>query len=243
MANQGELPVTASAAPATNQTVCASEIMELIQGERNDACTYFALAKYVGGKDCACCNRVSPKRSLHAKRLSTVYYVLTGNRACVCPEPTEPVTCLPESLRQTGQQEPEGRREPMRPWHGGRAPHQNLFWQPQRRGAAARPEGTVPAAAVLIEKRLQPSSSIHSGSKTGKGSRSRTAFAFGRVKKETLRDPWKCCCNRPQSEDGAPRRFQAKAVSPTFAQLLAALEAVTDGDAGFGLQIHSSGVE
>ena len=128
MANQGELPVAAPAAPASNQTVCASEIMELIQDERNDACTYFALAKCVGGRDCACLQRIAQEELCHAKRLSTVYYVLTGNRACVCPEPTESVTCLPESLRKQHQQELEG-VETYEALARRESPYQNPFWQ------------------------------------------------------------------------------------------------------------------
>ena len=109
-------------------SIQAEEIRDLIQDERTDACTYFALAKCAGGQNGACLQRIGKEELCHAKRLSTVYYVLTGQRACVCPEPTKPVTCLTVSLREQYQKEVDGVQQYLE-FARRDSSYQNLFYQ------------------------------------------------------------------------------------------------------------------
>ena len=112
MAMSAEAPEPRTAQRAqmaqSSQGLTEVQVMELLQGELADACTYQTLANRTRGEARRCLQQLAREERQHARKLETVYYVMTGRRPC--PErPKSPcVACLNEELRKRYEEELAG---------------------------------------------------------------------------------------------------------------------------------------
>lgn len=81
------------------EPLSAAKVMELLRKEQDDACTYEALASRIRGEAGRKLLVLAQQERCHRDRLKTIYYLLTGKKAC--PEKTKApcIACTAEELR------------------------------------------------------------------------------------------------------------------------------------------------
>jgi len=78
-----------------------SELLrEMIAEEKTSACAYRALARCAGGQSREQLCRFAEQALCHARKLDAIYYLWTGERACVTSGEVPRFRCLPEGLRE-----------------------------------------------------------------------------------------------------------------------------------------------
>lgn len=106
MAASAECPM-----PAVRQQesgITAQQVLELLQGELADACTYRVLAGRVKKDLRRCLLQLAQEEQRHSRQLEAVYYLMTGQRPC--PDRPKPpcMACTNEELRKRYKEEVEG---------------------------------------------------------------------------------------------------------------------------------------
>ena len=85
-----------------------SQVMELLEGELLDACTYRVLAERTKKDVRRCLLQLYQEERRHYRKLEAVYYLMTGSRPCP-DRPKKPcVACTNEELRKRYTAEVEG---------------------------------------------------------------------------------------------------------------------------------------
>ncbi len=95
--------------PETGLT--AQQVMELLQGELMDACTYQTLAMRVKKDLRRCLMQLAQEERRHYRKLEAVYYLMTGQRPCPDRPKAPCVACLNEELRKRYRDEVEGAKK------------------------------------------------------------------------------------------------------------------------------------
>ena len=91
-----------------HETVTAQQVMELLLAERDDSCTYRALADRVRTAARQKLVWLARQESEHYKKLETVYYLMTGKKPCP-DRPKRPcIACVSEELRSRYHEEVKG---------------------------------------------------------------------------------------------------------------------------------------
>lgn len=90
------------------QELTGEQVLELLKGELNDACTYSALANRTRGEARRYLQQLARAEQQHSRKLETVYYLMTGHKPC--PDRPKPpcVACLSEELRKCYEEEAKG---------------------------------------------------------------------------------------------------------------------------------------
>ena len=86
----------------------AQQIMELLEGELCDVCTYQTLAMRVKKDLRRCLLQLAQEERQHYRKLEAVYYLLTGQRPCPDRPKAPCVACLNEELRKRYREEVAG---------------------------------------------------------------------------------------------------------------------------------------
>lgn len=84
------------------------QIMELLEGELCDACTYQTLAMRVKKDLRRCLLQLAQEERQHYRKLEAVYYLMTGQRPCPDRPKAPCVACLNEELRKRYREEVAG---------------------------------------------------------------------------------------------------------------------------------------
>jgi len=86
----------------------SEKLREMIAAEKTAVCTYRAMARCAEGKcrELLCC--FTKEAAAHSKKLETVYFLWTGECACVMPGETPKICCMADSLREMYQWEMAG---------------------------------------------------------------------------------------------------------------------------------------
>ena len=82
------------------QTVTTEQVMELLCKELADAVTYEALACRVRGQTRQSFLQLANWERQHAKKLSVVYYLMSGKKPCPDKPKTPCIACTNEELRE-----------------------------------------------------------------------------------------------------------------------------------------------
>ena len=106
MAASAEAPC--SPYPKKHDGLSAGQLMELLEGELMDACTYQVLAGRVKKDIRRCLLQLAREERSHYRKLEAVYYLMTGQRPCPDRPRTPRVACTNEELRKRYQEEVEG---------------------------------------------------------------------------------------------------------------------------------------
>ena len=106
MAASAQCPVPAK--PAVPAELTAEQVMELLQQELMDACTYRVLAGRVRKELRRCLLQLAREEQLHYRKLEAVYYLMTGKRPCPDRPKAPCVACTNEELRKRYEEEVEG---------------------------------------------------------------------------------------------------------------------------------------
>lgn len=95
---------------------CLNEgkVLELIIDELRDCGTYRSLAKAMRGCDKGILMGLAEEEACHARKLSAVYFLMTGRKACPDRPKIPCITCINTSLRQRYQDELHGHAEYLR---------------------------------------------------------------------------------------------------------------------------------
>ena len=94
--------------PRQTQGLSQEQVLELLAGELEDACTYRTLAGRTSGQVRKCLLELAREEQRHARHMETVYYLMTGRRPCPDRPKAPCVACLNEELRQRYEMEIEG---------------------------------------------------------------------------------------------------------------------------------------
>ena len=86
----------------------AARLLELLQWEALDACTYKTLACRMNGQGRKCLLQLAREEQRHARQLETVIYLMTGSRPCPDRPKAPCVACTNEELRKRYQAEVDG---------------------------------------------------------------------------------------------------------------------------------------
>ena len=106
MAASAECPMpTRQAAP---NGLTPQQVMELLQKEVMDACTYRTLAMRVKKQVRSCLMQLAQEERWHYRKLEAVYYLMTGHRPCPDRPKGPCVACTNEELRKRYQEEVAG---------------------------------------------------------------------------------------------------------------------------------------
>lgn len=97
MAASAECPMPA---PQMETGMTARQVMELLEGELSDACTYQTLAMRVRKDLRRCLMQLAQEERQHYRKLEAVYYLMTGQRPCPDRPKAPCVACLNEELRK-----------------------------------------------------------------------------------------------------------------------------------------------
>ena len=98
--------------PTVKPDRCLSpcQIMELLEHELEDACTYRTLASRVKKDIRQILLQLARDEQCHYRRLEAVYYLMTGKRPCPDRPKAPCVACTNEELRKRYEAEVEGAR-------------------------------------------------------------------------------------------------------------------------------------
>lgn len=88
----------------------SEKLIAMIEDEKTDSCTYRQMARCACGKDAEVLRRVAQEEYCHSRKLETIYYIWTGEKAQVMSGPLPQYDCLAEALRDRYQKELEGER-------------------------------------------------------------------------------------------------------------------------------------
>ena len=86
----------------------AQQMMELLQGELLDACTYQTLGMRMKKHARQRLVQLAQEERRHYRKLEAVYYLMTGQRPCPDRPRTPCVACTNEELRKRYQEEVKG---------------------------------------------------------------------------------------------------------------------------------------
>lgn len=106
MAASAECPVPVK--KVAPEGVTAQQVMELLQAELKDTCTYRTLAMRVGKEIRRQLLQLSQEERQHYRKLEAVYYLMTGQRPCPDLPKAPCMACTNEELRKRYQEEVEG---------------------------------------------------------------------------------------------------------------------------------------
>jgi len=106
MAASAEDPQPHPRKPALGLT--PAQVLEQLQQELLDACTYRVLAARVKKQPRQCLLQLAMEEQHHARKLETVYYLMTGSRPCPDRPKAPCVACTNEELRRRYQAEVDG---------------------------------------------------------------------------------------------------------------------------------------
>ena len=84
------------------------QVMELLEDELMDACTYQVLANRTKKNVRQTLMQLAREEQMHYRKLEAVYYLMTGSRPCPDRPKTPRVACTNEELRKRYQAEIEG---------------------------------------------------------------------------------------------------------------------------------------
>lgn len=105
MAASAQEPVAAP--PRQEAGLRETVLMELLEEELADCCTYQVLAERVRREVRRMLLRLAQEEAAHYRRLEAVYYLLTGSRPCPDRPKMPCVACTNEELRRRYRQEIE----------------------------------------------------------------------------------------------------------------------------------------
>lgn len=112
-------------APRQTGSACITpeQVLELIGHEMQDAAVYHALACRMTGCAKKTLAELSRDERCHVKKLSAIYFLLTGKKACPKRPDSPCITCSAETLRRQYQAELAAREryEALAPLSGARA--------------------------------------------------------------------------------------------------------------------------
>ena len=94
--------------PKQESCLTERQVMELLEQEAKDACTYQTLACRVKGEARRTLMQLSREEKEHYRKLEAVYYVMTGRRPSVDRPKAPCVACLNEELRRRYDMEIQG---------------------------------------------------------------------------------------------------------------------------------------
>lgn len=106
MAASAECPMPEKQKQAAGLT--AQQVMELLQQELLDGCTYRVLAGRVKKDLRRCLLQLAQEEQRHYRKLEAVYYLMTGQRPCPDRPKSPCVACTNEELRRRYQDEVAG---------------------------------------------------------------------------------------------------------------------------------------
>lgn len=87
-------------APKRDSCLTPCQVMELLEQELMDACTYRTLAGRVKRDVRRCLLQLAEEERGHYRKLETVYYLMTGSRPCPDRPKVPCVACINEELRK-----------------------------------------------------------------------------------------------------------------------------------------------
>ncbi|MEA4965346.1 MAG: hypothetical protein VB055_05940 [Oscillospiraceae bacterium] len=88
----------------------SEKLRDMIADEKTDSCTYRKMAQSACGKDGEVLRCVAQEEYCHSRKLETVYYIWTGEKAQVVSNPLPQYCSMPEALRDRYQKELEGEK-------------------------------------------------------------------------------------------------------------------------------------
>ena len=94
--------------PGNKQSLTSEQVMELLCKELADAAVYEALACRVGGQVRQKLRMLAAQERQHAKKLSAVYYLMTGKKPCPDKPKGPCIACTNEALRERYIEETKG---------------------------------------------------------------------------------------------------------------------------------------
>lgn len=94
--------------PVSKQSLTAEQVMELLCGELEDAAFYEALSCRIGGKLGQRLLTIAAQERKHAKKLSAIYYLMTGKKPCPDKPKCPCIACTNEALRERYIEETKG---------------------------------------------------------------------------------------------------------------------------------------
>ena len=106
MAASAEAPCCAPKKDPVKLT--CQQVMELLEHELMDACTYKVLAMRVKKQVRQCLMQLAQEEMRHYRKLEAVYYLMTGKRPCPDRPKAPCVACTNEELRKRYEEEVEG---------------------------------------------------------------------------------------------------------------------------------------
>jgi rubrerythrin len=106
VAASAECPMPIKKAVPTELT--ARQVLELLQGELLDVCTYQTLAARVKKDARRCLWQLAQEERRHYRKLEAVYYLMTGQRPCPDRPKAPCMACTNEELRKRYKAEVEG---------------------------------------------------------------------------------------------------------------------------------------
>ena len=109
MAASAESPCTQMKQMENCLTEC--QLMELLEQELLDACTYQVLAGRTKKEIRRCLMQLAQEERRHYRKLEAVYYLMTGRRPCPDRPKMPRVACTNEELRDRYQKEIEGAKQ------------------------------------------------------------------------------------------------------------------------------------
>ena len=94
--------------PAPPAAICETELLQMMQAEKNDCAAYRYLACKACGKDAAILRQIAADEACHFKKLHGMYFLLTGKCVCLPPDQPDCTACLTEALRSHYEGERKG---------------------------------------------------------------------------------------------------------------------------------------
>ena len=94
--------------PRREDCLSSAQVLELLEGELKDSCTYQVLAGRVRKDVRRCLLELAREERRHYRRLEAVYYLMTGQRPCPDRPKAPCVACTNEELRKRYRDEIEG---------------------------------------------------------------------------------------------------------------------------------------
>ena len=91
--------------PQPDRGLTEAQLLELLDRERMDACTYRTLAARTKGQVWRCLQQLALEEQQHGRKLETMYYLLTGRKPCPDRPKAPCVACFNEELRRRYEQE------------------------------------------------------------------------------------------------------------------------------------------
>lgn len=91
------------------------ELLQFIEDELRDRCTYLALSRKTRNRtEMRCLAAIGAAEACHAKKLEAAYFIMTGKQPCVKAPQMPKICCFTDELRNRYHNEKKGSEEYMR---------------------------------------------------------------------------------------------------------------------------------